>query len=314
MPITTLPSRLAQRRFPCTQCNLSFTRNASLKRHWNEAHVAQSMKPIHPCFHCMKSFPRPDTLSRHIAEKHLGDRKKVACDRCGKLVHRRYLAEHWNTSACHRIQEATSEWNISKEVAEEDGFSSGTSAMDSFWSNADILVTNVNHRDLLRMSPDYAAYHLMIMNSYSIKENNPLKAQNALGLTYAVVRHACNSLTTPFATATLRLNILIAITTLLAVESRLEAQEAVAIHRRARDEILRGPLPKTLPSLTLDKMSFILNWARICDGTKAYNAILDLTPLAILGMLQPSLDQFVRLLKQTDSPNRFFYVVGTDEE
>lgn len=265
MPFTTLPSRPAQRRFPCTQCNLSFTRNASLKRHWNEAHVAQSMKPIHTCFHCMKSFPRPDTLSRHIAEKHLAERVKVVCDRCGKHIHRRYLTEHWNTSACYRNKEAASERRLLKGTVSRVGFQCQALAMDGFWSYADVLATSAPHRELMQMSPEYAVYYLLCMESDIRLSINTPQVQEALGLTYAVVRYACSSLVGPTTTAALRAKVIFAIHILSKIEALFGRDEAAAYHVNAFQALIcRETYIISFTAQEINEMDLIHTWARDC--------------------------------------------------
>ncbi|EGO00335.1 hypothetical protein SERLA73DRAFT_180879 [Serpula lacrymans var. lacrymans S7.3] len=63
-PSSSAGSAAGGERFPCSQCDRTFTRLHDKKRHFDTIHAANP--PTHRCRHCAREFSRTDSLKRHI--------------------------------------------------------------------------------------------------------------------------------------------------------------------------------------------------------------------------------------------------------
>ena len=82
------------RSISCTQCNQTFTRTTTLRRHVRNTHSAETQRLL--CADCTQTFSRRDLLDRH-SKSHSGLGAK-ACGICSRSFRSDYLL--WHTTSC----------------------------------------------------------------------------------------------------------------------------------------------------------------------------------------------------------------------
>ena len=75
--------------FKCDKCMMTFFSSNGLQSHIKDIHEKENR---YPCELCSSTFSRPWSVKQHVKLRHEG--KKVACDRCGKMMAEDCLRKH----------------------------------------------------------------------------------------------------------------------------------------------------------------------------------------------------------------------------